>query len=154
MMNHRNDKNADVLWKYIEDVFNWVEYMFGKYDKSMSGVEWGYLYNKHKDDILNPQEVQTQIAKLMADDEVQKKSAIYEYLLTGEKKVLNLRTFADRDKITMYNRQKGLCALCGKPFDIKEMHADHIIPWSKGGITELSNGQMLCTTCNLSKSDK
>ena len=77
-----------------------------------------------------------------------------EYILTGEKKVLNLRTFTERDKITMYTRQNGKCALCGKPFDIKEMHADHVTPWSKGGITDLSNGQMLCTTCNLSKSDK
>ena len=53
----------------------------------------------------------------------------------------------------MYHRQKGVCAICGKPFGIKEMHADHIIHWSKGGITELNNGQMLCTPCNLAKSD-
>ena len=152
MMNHSSDKNADALWKYTEDVFNWVEKTFGKFDKTMNGVEWGYLYNRHKDDTLDPAEVQKQIAKLMADDEVQKKSAIYEYILTGEKKVLNLRTFSERDKITMYNRQKGLCAICGKPFDMKDMHGDHIVPWSKGGITDLSNGQMLCTTCNLAKS--
>ena len=89
----------------------------------------------------------------MADDEVQKKSNIYEYILTGKEKLLNLRTFPERDRITMYNRQHGLCAMCKKPFSIKEMHADHIKPWSKGGITDLSNGQMLCTTCNLSKSN-
>ena len=81
-------------------------------------------------------------------------SGMYEYLLTGEKKVLNLRTFSERDKVTMYNRQQGLCAICGKPFSMKEMHADHIKPWSKGGLTELSNGQMLCVNCNLAKSDK
>lgn len=90
---------------------------------------------------------------MLADDEVQKKPAVYEYLLTGKKKVLNLRVFSERDKVTMYHRQKGVCAICGKPFGIKEMHADHIIPWSKGGIAELNNGQMLCTTCNLAKSD-
>ena len=154
MMNHSDDKNADVLWKYTENVFDWVEKTFGGFDKTMNGVEWGYLYNKHKDDTLDPEEIQKRIAELMADDEVQKKSAIYEYILTDEKKVLNLRTFSERDKITMYNRQKGLCAICGKPFEMKEMHGDHIIPWSKGGKTDLSNGQMLCTTCNLAKSDK
>lgn len=153
MMQHgEHDKNADMLWKYIEDVFTWVENTFGKFDKTMCGVEWGYLYNDHKDDTLDPVEVQKEITKLMADDEVQKKSAIYEYILTGEKKVLNLRTFSERDKITMYTRQNGLCAICGKPFDMKDMHGDHIVPWSKGGITDLSNGQMLCTTCNLAKS--
>lgn len=154
MMNHSQDKNADALWKYIEDVFTWVENIFGKFDKTMNGVEWGYLYNRHKDDTLDPQTVQCQVAKLMADDEVQKKSNIYEFVLTGEAKILNLRAFVERDKITMYNRQNGLCALCGKPFDIKEMHADHIVPWSKGGITDIANGQMLCAMCNLSKSNK
>ena len=153
MQKHRQDKNADALWKYFEDVFAWVQATFGNYDKSMKGVEWGYLYNEHKDDNLDPVELQQRVKELMADDEVQKKSGIYEYLLTGEKKVLNLRTFSERDKITMYNRQQGLCAICGKPFSMKEMHADHIKPWSKGGITELSNGQMLCVNCNLVKSN-
>ena len=154
MQKHRQDKNADALWKYFEDVFAWVQATFGSYDKSMKGVEWGYLYNEHKDDNLDPVELQRRVKELMADDEVQKKSGIYEYLLTGEKKVLNLRTFSERDKITMYNRQQGLCAICGKPFSMKEMHADHIKPWSRGGLTELSNGQMLCVNCNLAKSDK
>ena len=154
MQKHRQDKNADALWKYFEDVFAWVQATFGSYDKSMKGVEWGYLYNEHKDDNLDPVELQRRVKELMADDEVQKKSGIYEYLLTGEKKVLNLRTFSERDKLTMYNRQQGLCAICGKPFSMKEMHADHIKPWSRGGLTELSNGQMLCVNCNLAKSDK
>lgn len=154
MQKHRQDVNADALWKYFEDIFRWVQNNFGKYDKTMKGVEWGLLYNAHKDDILDPVELQKQVKELLVDDEVQKKSAVYEYLLTGQQKVLNLRTFSERERITMYHRQNGLCAICGKPFDIKEMHGDHVIPWSKGGITDLSNGQMLCTTCNIAKSNK
>ncbi len=154
MMSHSQDANADALWKYIEDVFSWVESTFGPFDRNMNGVEWGYLYNRHKDDTLDPKTIREQIRTLMSDDEVQKKSNIYEYILTGEEKVLNLRTFIERDRITMYNRQNGLCNLCGKPFRMEEMHADHIIPWRKGGITDLSNGQMLCTKCNLTKSDR
>lgn len=153
MMNHRADSNADVLWKYFENVFDWVQKTFGAYDKTMKGVEWGLLYNQHKDDILDPSAIQKQVQTLLADFEVQKKSGIYEYILTGQKKLLNLRTFSEKDRITMYHKQGGLCALCGKPFDIKEMHADHIIPWSRGGATDLNNGQMLCTQCNLSKGD-
>ena len=34
-----------------------------------------------------------------------------------------------------------------------ELHVDHIIPWSKGGETELENLQTLCSKCNLGKSD-
>lgn len=154
MQKHRQDVNADALWKYFEDVFKWVQTTFGKFDKTMNGVEWGYLYNAHKDDILVPADIQKQVKDLLSNDEIQKKSAVYEYVLTGNKKILNLRTFAERDRVTMYHRQNGKCAICKLPFDIKDMHADHIKPWSKGGTTELSNGQMLCTTCNLLKSDK
>jgi len=152
MQKHRNDKNADALWKYFEDVFDWVQKTFGKYDKTMKGVKWGLLYNKHKDDILDADEIQKRIPELLADKEVQKKSGIYEYLLTGEEKVLSLRAFDDDEKATMYHSQGGKCAICGKPFDIKDMHGDHIIPWSKGGKATLETGQMLCTTCNLKKS--
>lgn len=32
-------------------------------------------------------------------------------------------------------------------------HADHVVPWSKGGRTDVANGQMLCAPHNLSKFD-
>ena len=31
-------------------------------------------------------------------------------------------------------------------------HADHVVPWSRGGPTELWNGQLLCRRHNVSKS--
>ena len=154
MQKHKFDANANALWKYFEDVFKWAQQSFGKFDKSMKGVEWGYLYNRHRDDVLDSAELRRRAAELLADNEVQKKSGIYEYLLTGQKKTLNLRTFSEDEKMTMYHRQKGLCAICGKPFSIGEMHGDHIVPWSKGGRTTLENGQMLCAACNRAKSDQ
>ncbi len=33
------------------------------------------------------------------------------------------------------------------------MHADHIIPWSKGGKTVPENCKMLCTADNIKKSN-
>lgn len=34
-----------------------------------------------------------------------------------------------------------------------ELHIDHIVAWSKGGETEISNLQTLCSKCNLGKSN-
>lgn len=158
MQKHRLDDNADNLWKYFEDVFDWVKKIFGKKIlPSMNGVKWGILYNEHKDDNLDPIQMEKDMNMLMEDPEVEKKSGIYEYLLSkrtvNDEKVLSLRQFSLEDRLTMYAQQQSKCAICKKAFDIKDMHADHVIPWSRGGKTKLDNGQMLCTTCNLKKSN-
>jgi hypothetical protein len=62
-----------------------------------------------------------------------------------------LRIFSDQQKSEMYARYKGVCQKCAKQLDEYGWHADHIVPWSKGGRTVLENGQVLCTRCNLSK---
>jgi 5-methylcytosine-specific restriction endonuclease McrA len=90
----------------------------------------------------------------MSDNDVTKKKGVYEYLLTGNEKYLNIRAFTDSDKRTMYERQSGICSLCKVAFEISEMEADHITPWSQGGKTDLANGQMICKNCNRTKSDK
>ena len=48
----------------------------------------------------------------------------------------------------------GICPKCGKHFEINEMQADHITPWSKGGKTAQDNCQMLCATHNRAKGNK
>ena len=45
------------------------------------------------------------------------------------------------------------CSICESPLG-SLFHADHIVPFSKGGKTILQNGQALCAQCNIGKSDK
>jgi 5-methylcytosine-specific restriction endonuclease McrA len=90
----------------------------------------------------------------MKDDEIERKSGIYEYLLTGKESHLNLRTFRDGEKRTAYEKQNGLCAICNEKLEIEDMEADHITPWSAGGKTIQDNCQMLCKECNRRKSDR
>jgi len=78
----------------------------------------------------------------------------YEYLLDGNEKHLSIRTFTDSMKREAYEKQGGICSSCGKQFDIEEMEADHIDPWSIGGKTTANNCQMLCKSCNRRKSNK
>lgn len=54
-------------------------------------------------------------------------------------------------KREVWKRDGGRCAQCGSD---KNLHFDHIIPWSRGGSsTDVQNIQLLCATHNLSKSD-
>ena len=79
------------------------------------------------------------------------KKGIYTYVLTRNEKHLNLRTFDKYDKNDAYKKQDGKCNICHKHFELKDMQADHITPWSKEGKTILSNCQMLCADCNRRK---
>ena len=90
----------------------------------------------------------------MADEDVTKKRGIYSYVLDGQEKHLNIRAFTANQKREAYERQKGICAVCGKHFELEEMEADHITPWSKGGKTDAANCQMLCLPCNRQKGGK
>lgn len=63
------------------------------------------------------------------------------------------RSFTAMQRIELFSRSGGNCKSCNAPITLTDFHADHVIPWSKGGKTTLANGQALCRTCNLSKSD-
>lgn len=101
----------------------------------------------------DPKALEADVSRLMADEDVTKKSGVYEYLLTGQERCLSIRAFDDRMKRAAYERQGGVCPYCGEHFELSEMHADHIKPWAKGGPTTAENCQMLCRDCNLKKSD-
>ena len=154
MSEHQHEKSAVALWNHFRSVIDWVDATFTDYRKEMKGLPWGDLYETYKDAKLDPEEIEKEIAELMMDEEVQKKSGIYLYVLTREEKHLNLRAFSDAQKREAYERQKGICVACNEHKEIEEMDGDHIDPWSKGGKTEAENCQMLCKPCNRRKSDK
>ena len=112
------------------------------------------VYNDHKDDALNAASLEQRIVELIADDEVDNKRGIYEYLLTSNEKTLSLRTFSEKLRATKYESQKGICPTCAKHFSLDEMEADHILPWHSGGKTTLENCQMLCKFDNRTKSGR
>lgn len=154
MATHQHDANATALWLHFNAVITWVKATFPTYRKEMKKVDWGNLYARFGEQTLDAKALEAKVARLMADSDVQKKAGIYAYVLDGDERNLNIRTFDDNTKREVYERQKGICAKCGKHFDIKEMEADHITPWSQGGHTVIDNCQMLCKACNRRKSDK
>lgn len=151
---HQQDPTAQALWSYFRSVVEWVESVFTVKRREMKGLPWGLYYNEHGDrKDLDPKVLEEKIQKLMGDEDVTRKAGIYEYLLTGNERVLSIRSFDDRDKKWAYEKQKHKCAICGEEFEYKDMQGDHITPWSKGGHSTKENLQMLCKDCNLKKSN-
>lgn len=153
MAKHQHDTNCSELWLYFQSVINWVKVIFPNYRKEMKGLDWGILFNRFGDGQYDPKELEEQIVALMEDDDVTNNKGVYPYLLDGQEKHLSIRAFTQSMKRSAYERQKGVCPLCGGTFALKEMQADHITPWSKGGRTVPENCQMLCAPCNRKKSN-
>lgn len=157
MAAHQHEADAEELWEYYKSVIKWVETVFPtpkgkKPRKEMKGLKWGVFYNKYSAKYKTS--LEDKVAKLMADEDVTSKKGIYEYILSGKEKLLNIREFKPSEKRSAYEKQQGVCPLCGDHYDFEDMHADHIKPWSRGGKTVADNCQMLCTQCNIKKSNK
>jgi hypothetical protein len=151
MATHQHDPNANELWLYFQGVIAWVKATFPKLRKEMKSVQWGELYNEFKDKPLDSAKLEEQVASLMADEDVTKKRGIYSYVLDDQEKHLNIRQFSPNQRREAYERQKGICPVCGNHFELEGMEADHITPWHAGGKTEAANCKMLCKDDNRRK---
>ncbi|MGR3303750.1 MAG: HNH endonuclease family protein [Candidatus Scalindua sp.] len=89
----------------------------------------------------------------------------FEYLIDKNIEILSKdskRAFSEAQRIKIYRRDKGLCQQCladEKPekecqVSWSQYQADHVNPHAKGGVTEVENGQVLCTLHNQSKGAK
>jgi len=155
MSEHQHDQNALALWQYFQSVITWIDGTFTKKrTKLMKGVDWGILYNEFKNEVFDTKAIEDEIAKLILDDDVSKKSGIYPFILTRKEKYLSIRAFTESIKQKVYEKQQGICRVCKEHFELNKMEADHITPWHEGGKTDEENCQMLCRECNRRKSGK
>jgi hypothetical protein len=152
MAEYQHEPNANELWLYFQSVINWVKAVFINYRKEMKGIEWGFLYNKFKEERLDSKRIELDIIKLMEDEDVTNKKGVYSYILTKQERHLSLRAFSLNQKRELYEKQKGICPICKSAFKLEDMEADHITPWHKGGATISQNCQMLCKDDNRRKS--
>ena len=110
--------------------------------------------------------------KLYSDPYVKDRKGVFEYILSGciDTKLLQIRVFEDSVKRAKFTQQTqsakanaiSNCPLCAvgnntnktRIYKIEEMDADHVSAWSKGGLTDISNCEMLCKTHNRAKGNK
>lgn len=152
MAAHQDDPTAQALWSHFRSVIDWTKSVFPVYRREMKGLPWGPWYDaNHGRRDLDPTALEARVSALMADEDVTRKAGVYAYLLDGDERHLSIRAFDKRTRRAAYERQSGRCAVCGRQVDFDRMHADHIVPWSRGGHTTPDNCQMLCRECNLRK---
>ena len=172
MARHRNDTQINELKNHFDTVIDWIDSLFDYTGPEVKGLEWGRLYNTYHKKPYNKSKITERVNTLLADDDVTNKRGIFEYILGGETdtKLLNIRVFDKKtikkvyDKQTRDAKKKGTsnCPLCalGKDhkrtfiYNLKDMDADHVTAWSKGGATNISNCQMLCKTHNRAKGNR
>ena len=172
MSQHRFDNNIVELKSYFNSVIDWVSSVFKDVKSDMRGLEWGRLYETYHNNSYDPNKVSEILCKLYADPQVQDTKGICEYILGGCKdtKLLNIRVFDDNTKRVVYEKQTkeaklkdiSNCPLCAigndnnksRIWGLKEMDADHVTAWSKGGSTDISNCQMLCRMHNHIKGNR
>ncbi len=152
MAAHQHDQNANPLWTHFQNVITWANLTFPNYRKEMKGVAWGPLFNAHGQKPQDTAKLEAEVSRLMQDEDVTKKSGIYDYVITRDERRLSIRAFTDNMRREAYERQGGKCAACTEHFEIGEMEADHTTPWSKGGKTVAKNCRMLCKKDNRLKS--
>ena len=172
MSEHRQDTHINELKLYFNSVIDWVSAVFADVEKEMCGLEWGRLYETYKNQPYNPQIVSEQVKQLYGDPYVKNRRGVFEYILGGstDTKLLDVRIFDEATKRAVYEKQTteaeeqkiSNCPLCALGHDanksriwsIKDMDADHVTAWSKGGATGIENCEMLCKTHNRAKGNR
>lgn len=172
MAAHRTDADAAQLETYFTTVIDWIDATFTSVHPSMRGLEWGEMYERFHATSYKIDQLNADLADLLDDPAVHDSKGVYEYLLGGKEdtRLLNVRLFDAPVKKAAYKRQTDAakaagasnCPLCAhgsnanktKIYALKEMEADHVAAWSKGGESTLENCEMLCVTHNRSKGNR
>lgn len=87
--------------------------------------EWGTLYNKFHNKQYNSNTLETDIQRLLIDDDVTKNGGIIPYVLSDrtkhDEKYLSIRAFTDAQKRRAYERQRHKCPCCEKTASKRNM---------------------------------
>lgn len=172
MSRHRRDADINEVKTYFNSVIDWVSAVFTDVYGEMRGLDWGGLYERFHRQPYRPAEVAAKVVELYADPYVKNRKGVFEYVLGGCKdtRLIDVRVFDEATKRAVYARQTekakaegtSNCPLCAighdanktRIYSLKEMDADHVSAWSKGGVTDIGNCQMLCKTHNRAKGNK
>ena len=162
MSKHRRDGDISELEIYFNNVIGWAGEVFDTVYPEMRGVEWGRLFETYRGNTYDRHKVGDIVSRLFWDKYVKNKKGVFEYVLGGctDSRLLEIRVFDETTKKYIYGQQtaeaekNGVsnCPLCAlghgacrtKMWSFKDMDADHVAAWRKGGALYVDNCRMLC----------
>lgn len=69
-------------------------------------------------------------------------------------KKINFKSYSNFNRNLIIKRDKSTCQYCQKILSHKQVTIDHIIPRSKGGVSNFNNCVVCCFDCNKRKGNK
>lgn len=168
MAGHRRDDNCADMKLYFDAVVDWASSTFLLQDSCMKQVAWNVLYEKYRNEGYDRDALSARARELLDDSQVKKSANVFEFLLGGEvdTQLLQVRVFPESVKKRVYKEQTveaeaagvSNCPFCRssekdreKIWALKDMEADHVTAWSRGGSSDEENCQLLCRPHNRSK---
>jgi hypothetical protein len=145
------------------------------FDDSVKSVIKDFVYDFHQrwksfDDTVDNDLLKFSNNRQQGEKELEIRDQIlrnifFQYLKDHKLEIISKdkkRAFSELERLNIYRHGKGLCQAClreKKPEDEarvswKQYQADHVIPHSKGGQTNLENSELLCAYHNQSKGAK
>ena len=144
-----NDAMRGIIKSFIYDFFQrWKTYDETRDNDLLS-------FSNHRQQGENDLEIRDRIMRQI----------FFQYLKDNKLEIIEKdenRAFSELERIIIYRRDKGLCQQClreGEPENEAKVswskyQADHVLPHSKGGMTDIQNGELLCAYHNQSKGAK
>ena len=152
-----DQKRIDKYIKFIRHVFDKYIQLDIYFSLSVKYLKDISIWKRYKDDINEKIEryLKSDTAKLTnkakeIEDIIQ---AIVKNISVDPKRLFDLEDKKKLLKKLKKKQNKYPCAKCKQHFFDDELVVDHVNPHSLGGRTVISNGEILCSSCNSKKSN-
>lgn len=141
--------------KKEEDIFNnFLDYFYERWSEKKEEDTDIINFISNRQQSVNNVQIRHRILRLI----------FFNYLRDNNLKIVtkdSKRQFNEAERIRIYRRDDGLCQKCLEEgvnekeakVSWSDYEADHVLPHSKGGRTEVFNGQVLCKHHNRKKSN-
>ncbi len=145
----RQPRHSDVRRPFSEYCAGAYEHRFGSWRKALEAFI-GFVNAEGGDDTSFAQEHHVDTSSSERPETIETAVA------RQQSGCRSRRTPSWRTRFLVMRRDNFRCRLCGASPAVKPgvvLHIDHIMPWSEGGETKMTNLQTLCGRCNIGKSN-